>query len=304
MASGLEGRKPTSNNADASVLDWEAVRSCVQDIESGQESKDAATIQHYVRMQRLVWKHSNDKEMRDAVFSIASDFSLSLRQTIRLFLALSRLKTHFEFYRWFDDFPRDAAARKEVEGIQNSLRKLSSFAGSRSRRRDRALQLMEAVANEWANKQDIATLESLGFERIKVSDEFTSFGSHYVLRQWLRLAPLMHEFAKIAIKRLSGASSSPPFPDEPTAIVYLVGKDLPELYQKVVGQRFTTSREVDKKPTGPTEQTNPGKIRDQSGVRFVRMCCEAITGRVLEPETIASYRKEHNKWLKSLGAGR
>lgn len=295
MASGPKGRKPASNKADAISLDWEAIRSCVKEIESAPESKDPATRQRYVRMQRLVRKHGSDNEMRDAVFGIASEFCLSSKQAILLFLGLSRLKLKFEFSKWFAAYPADGATEKEIKGIRNSLSILSSFAKSESRAKDRALKLIETAANDWAETQDAETLESLGIEHIRASDGSTVSGSQYVISQWLKFAPFMHDFVKIVLERPREASPTPLFPSGPTAIISLVGNDLPALYQNVVGKKFTVSRAT------PAAKAMPGKVRDITGVRFVRMSAKAITGKDYATETIASHESEYTAWLKSLG---
>lgn len=277
MASGPKGRKPASNKADAISLDWEAIRSCVKEIESTPESKDPATRRRYVRMQRLVRKHGNDNEMRDAVFGIASEFRLSSKQAILLFLGLSRLKSKFESSEWFAAYPADGATEEEIEGIQNSLKILSSFAKSESRAKDRALKLIATAANEWAETQDAETLESRGIELIRAPDGSTVIGSQYVVSQWLEFAPFMHEFVKIVLKGPFEARSSPLGKSGPTAIKSLVGSELPALYRRIVGQK---------------------KVRGQTGTRFVQMATKAITGKDLEPETLKDYRKKYNRALR------
>jgi hypothetical protein len=285
------------------ILNWQTIIESIATIEAqGETIPLNKQTRRYIRLQRFVREFGHGQS-RDGTLRIARDFGLTWRQARKLYIELGRLAAAHGRNTDWESVPAKNAVKKELERVQESIRRIASFQAASSQRNRAALHCMASAADRWAQGQDLDTLRQHGFEPMQFRDPLTGvsgidFGSTVVISGWFELAPLVHQFAETAIKKLGATQHKlfdwPSSDGRLSAIVQLVGGALPHLYERVTDKRYAIS-----KPRTLTDSNHDvvEQIRaaDVGGVRFVGMALEALGLDRLSPDTIASYRQRYQR---------
>jgi hypothetical protein len=194
------------------------------------------------------------------------------KKRLALLLIESRWRYDLRLKRQSALAPNTVSA--EIKNILGSVMRIATFARKAGMDDDSAaaaaMLKIGGAAEMWA-KHHRADLPA-GFTPTHYkTDEGTEidFGASDVLARFFSAAPTIYEIAKLAAASPVDKDSSPG-----SAIVWLAGKRLPEIYGQIFRTRFTTTRGV-----------NPG-------IDFVQSALKAIKVRnTISDETILSHFK-------------
>jgi hypothetical protein len=289
-----------------SLYHWEEVISCIRAQEEhrkiplhpehGEGARQVdANYRAYVRLQRFLrrrcpgWSDEEKNRLRDGAFIIAREFNLNPRRTIRLIISLSQLASTHSIAKSWQSEPALSRVSRKLKAIEKSVGRVASFWSPSDKISESAAHLLTRAAADWASEQTEDQLQRFGFSRRVFSSgaiETVAYGETGVVRRWFEVAPLILQFIKRAQQELDARSrnSVAIFDEEYRAQVWLVGGQLPRLYERLTGRRFGVAK--DKEGNRPLDTT---------GVKFVRLLLQAMGLPPISPDTVVSHWKSEKQ---------
>tara|TARA_R110000824_G_scaffold399843_1_gene606008 strand:- start:95424 stop:96311 length:888 start_codon:yes stop_codon:yes gene_type:complete len=277
-----KGRATPSVGNTNGHTDWDSIITCINEIEAGADDVPAEKYLKYNQMKRIIRRTGNYHRhpTRDGVIAIAKTFDLSLRKVKTLYVKTFELETRYQLSHYLDSAPAPKATAKILRSRKKALGIISTFYSEPTPKVHLALNSIKYAATTWAAKQTPETIEQYGFEKIKIDDDRFNYGADVVVHNWFAVAPLMLRFVEEAIERLDEMSREPnPFEGDTSAIVTLVGGDLPKLYEDIFGEEY-----------GDSYDAYVGSSRSSKKVNFLNEVLKLLNLLALKPDTIKSYR--------------
>jgi hypothetical protein len=230
----------------------------------------------------------------DREFSDLTGYSsLPLGRRARLYLRLCQARSRYDIRRVIQAAPAPTAAAREVKEISKSISRVSAFArralgDSPDPAARAAFHGLGTVAEQWARAQNRHALPH-GFEPTMfegkdhdgVPYRGTDYGSYGYLIQFFESARFVEKFAKEAEIRLRG---SPKTKLSETAIEWLAGRELPELYTYTFKLPFARTVET------ATSKTSDGIIFVIAALKFLQI--RSSQGGPFSPATIRTHAQK------------
>ncbi len=165
--------------------------------------------------------------------------ALSLQRRARLYLNVCDAVNHFVQYAMFEDQKKPSAVAAELRKVELSVQRVARL--TEKWNEDALLHAsmyfeLISAAKEWqsGNRAKAASLVSHFEHGARIGD--VDLGPTQFVRDFFNSALIMKSVVKNTISRLENARA---FAPDITAIQYLVGLKLPEIFAKAFGRRFT-----------------------------------------------------------------
>ncbi len=291
-----------------SDIDWPAVRRYVLSLKSG-NAKIVADDRYskFRRMVRLLSQilskagASYSEHFRDRLIEISGEYNLSALKSARLAKLLAEAKSEYSVLSAWQSAATPSAAARALRDIEKSIQRVAKFYVSKEGPKRAALDYLGRAVSRQARNTPPETLHSTGIEKHSVAHptagEIYSDNCSDVLHRWFKLADLIQLALTSELQRLSIRQDAETaakhaewrvLSQEPTTpIVALVGGQLPRIYARITGEEFGRERHVER-----TDRPFDG-LQDAHGMRFARLCLDAMGLGHYELETISRHYTEY-----------